>query len=104
MIRKQLIIQNSRTIFQVKPPRHNVTIRDVEDIKNATRYLPPNLRRDIFYANGIDYDRVEKYYNYVRDLEKSWYINEEGKKVTHFRLLCLGRLLKVFLLMLFDLL
>ena len=36
-------------------------------------------KRDVFYASGMDYDRVFKYYRFVKTLEDSW--AETPKKI-----------------------
>jgi hypothetical protein len=61
---------DNRQIFQVYPPICNVNLFDVEyclEVCSKTTYLH---KKELFYSNGIDYDRVFKYHNYIKDLNK----------------------------------
>ena len=56
-----------RTVFQADNVI-NVTLDDVDDLIDCTHTMPVKIRRDYFYANGVDYDKVVKYYNTVKQL------------------------------------
>lgn len=61
-----------RQIFQCKPPRQDITFEEVREAVRATRCLDVDDRRAYFSAQGMDYDRVQKYYWTVWQLEEDW--------------------------------
>jgi hypothetical protein len=65
----QIRAQIKNQVFQVKPPLNNVSINDVEDVMFATANMDYKNKKDIFAANGIDYDKVDLYYNKVKQLD-----------------------------------
>lgn len=68
-------INDNRTIFQVENAFVDVTLTDVEDILESYSKEKLYNRNDMVehcYSNGIDYDRVVKYYNTVKNLNYSW--------------------------------
>lgn len=94
-------LEDNTQIFQVYPPRNDVTIADVEDIIYMTNNMNDMNKRELYSMYGIDYDRVDKYYTTVVYLEKMYSISV-GVDLLHHLLLSVWRLLKAFLLMLFD--
>lgn len=76
-IRKNNIIINSqndnRQIFQIYPPINNVTICDINDCNKYTKNMILSDKIDIYYSNGIDYNRVYKYQNFIEILNKNYY-------------------------------
>lgn len=63
--------QCHRTIFSIaNPTKHQLTIYDIEDSIVTTRQMSRESRRDYMYSHGIDYDRVEQYYDIVCKLER----------------------------------
>lgn len=104
--RRPLKITCQRQVFQIYPPRNQVTLRDVDDLLTATTKLEVDDKKSTFYAHGADYDRVMKYHMQVKYLNTIYY-----KKTTlevldslYYPLWCFWRLVKVFLSMLFGLL
>jgi hypothetical protein len=76
LARRPLVVKcashNERQVFQVYPPKHHVSLRDVEETMIATTNLSVGDKREVFLSVGIDYDRVEKYYGQVKYLEAIW--------------------------------
>ena len=68
--------QKQNQIFQVVPPRNHVSINDVEDVLCATVNMDYKNKKDIFAANGIDYDKVDLYYDKVKQLDYLFDISE----------------------------
>lgn len=58
------------TVFQTNPPRNNVSIFDIQDAMEASIKMKPCEKKDYFYAQGIDYNNVFKYYTIVIMLMK----------------------------------
>ena len=48
-------------IFQVYPPRNDVTLADIEDIINITENMSDINKKDTYLVYGIDYKKVKKY-------------------------------------------
>jgi len=81
---------DNRTIFQVYPPLAEVTVYDVDSCINSikNKFLTETDKRDIFYSNGIDYDRVYQYYKHVESLNNLYYntnINNNIDLTEHYR-------------------
>lgn len=67
-----------KTVFQTLP-NVNVTINDIEHMKYATISMKHDEKIDYYYTNGINYENVCKYYDYVvklNDLVKPQNKNE----------------------------
>ena len=70
-ISKKLHIKcmSSKTIFQsnihVSPP----TMQYISELQDCTKQLSEQNRREFFNSNGIDYDNIKKYYDYVNYIE-----------------------------------
>lgn len=62
----------TRQIFQVYPPRNDVTFADIQDAIDASAFLNPLDKRAYFESQGIDYDRVQQYHPIVSKLETLW--------------------------------
>ena len=60
-----------RQLFQAHPPRNVPTLHDIQDALYATERLPYNHKKEYFYAQGIDYDRVVTYHQLVVELNKT---------------------------------
>lgn len=57
-------------VFQINPPRNTITLLDVRDALDATRYMFYKKDRiDYFASVGMDYDRTNKYWHVVEMLE-----------------------------------
>ena len=50
----------------------NLSMKYINEIKECTVNLQESDRRDFFYAQGIHYDNVNKYYQYIKKLEDNW--------------------------------
>lgn len=82
--RKHSIIRathDNRTIFQVENAFVDVTLTDVEDLLESYAYTKEKQYKrndmvDHFYSNGVDYDRVVKYYSTVKSLNYSLKMSE----------------------------
>lgn len=59
------------TIFQVDPPLCPISISDVQDLLEVSHGMSENNKRDYFYANGVDYNKVIEYYDIVLKLNNS---------------------------------
>jgi hypothetical protein len=70
--RKSLKISCGRQVFQCKPPRNTVRVKDISELFIASSKMSLKDKRDLFYANGVDYDRVDKYYEHVKKLNSCW--------------------------------
>ena len=70
IIMRSTHIEN-KTIFQaniyISPP----SIKYISELRECTSSLSHNNRREFFYANGIDYDNMIKYYDYIENLENT---------------------------------
>lgn len=62
--RTGLRVSASLQVFQVKTTI-KISLHDVEDALTASRKLRYDDKKNYFYSNGIDYDNVEKYYDFV---------------------------------------
>lgn len=94
-------------IFQVYPPRNNVTIADVEDVMHITADMNAIDKKNIYDIYGIDHEKVDKYYNTVMYLEWMYSIRSEGSTsvgegLLRHLLLSVWRLVIAFLSMLFG--
>lgn len=61
-----------RPIFQVDTVI-DVSLADVDDLIDCTHAMSDKLKKDYFYAHGVDYDNVTKYYNTVKQLNSILY-------------------------------
>lgn len=59
-----------RSVFQVHQ-RVPVTLDDVRECIDASHRLNPKDKEQYFYANGVDYDHVQKYYETVLQMNKN---------------------------------
>lgn len=94
-------------IFQVYPPRNNVSISDVQDVMNITADMNAVDKKIMYDIYGIDHEKVDKYYNTVMYLERMYSIRTDGSTsvgvdLLHHLLLSVWRLAKACLLMLFG--
>ena len=94
-------------IFQVYPPRNNVSIADVEDVMHITADMNAVDKKNIYDIYGIDHEKVNKYYGTVMYLERMYSIRTDGSTLVgedllHHLLLSVWRLAKACLLMLFG--
>lgn len=72
---------DKRQIFQVHPPRGKVTLHEINDLLICTsRISNYEHKKEIFYAHGIDYDRVEQYHDNVCKLEKAWNLQQQQQQ------------------------
>lgn len=68
----------ARTVFQADPPPMKVvTIEDIDSLMVLTNRMSEKNRRDVFYSQGIDYDKVREYYDDVVFMDRM-YINSPG--------------------------
>lgn len=94
-------------IFQVYPPRNNVTIADVEDVMHITANMNAIDKKNIYDIYGIDHEKVNKYYGTVMYLERMYSIRTNGSTsvgegLLRHLLLSVWRLVIAFLSMLFG--
>lgn len=69
---------NNVKIFQVDPQFVDVSLNDVEDcLSSCTINQTHEQKKELFYSNGIDYDKVFKYYKFVKDLNKIYYKSDQ---------------------------
>lgn len=61
---------DNRQLFQTWPPRNQVTHYDVRDCLDACSKLKDSDKKDYMYSLGIDYDRINKYYGIVTNLDQ----------------------------------
>jgi hypothetical protein len=59
----------NRYVFQSNPPIVPVTYHDISDALIASENLTHNQKKEYFYCQGIDYDNVCRYYDYVKSFE-----------------------------------
>jgi hypothetical protein len=59
----------NRHVFQSNPPIVPVTYHDISDALIASENLTHNQKKEYFYCQGIDYDNVCRYYDYVKSFE-----------------------------------
>lgn len=89
MLRKKVISRSIREgnkninnvqIFQINPPITQVTLNSIEDCLNSCSKSDTFQQRvEIFYSNGIDYDKVSKYYDYVKCLNMTMKVESENE-------------------------
>jgi len=62
-------------IFHVNPQFIDVSLNDIEDClsSSCTNNINYQQKKELFYSNGIDYDKVFKYYTFVKTLNKTYY-------------------------------
>jgi hypothetical protein len=82
VVRKSIVCRASRnnnrepmversSIFQTRPPLYNnpvINTLDIADALEATNSMSIMNKREYFYARGIDYDRVIRYFAIVTRL------------------------------------
>lgn len=61
-----------RTIFQTNPPLKDITLQDVEELIECSVSLNIQNKKDYFASHGIDYDRVQTYYQVVSYLNRCY--------------------------------
>jgi hypothetical protein len=88
--RKKIISRVSRNnnhidnvkIFHVNPQFIDVSLNDIEDcLSSCTINQTHQQKQELFYSNGIDYDKVFKYYKFVKDLNNVYYNSSDNKIV-----------------------
>ena len=67
--RTSVRISCSRSVFTVSQCGKHVTYNEIQGLLSATRKMSRQNKKDVFYANGVDFDNVEKYYEYMQKLE-----------------------------------
>lgn len=66
---------DNRQIFQIYPPICDVNLVNVEDcLEVCNKHTTYLHKKELFYSNGIDYDRVFQYHNYIERLNYVYYI------------------------------
>lgn len=63
---------DKRSIFQVHSPICHVSMNDVRALLDATHGMRVQDKKDYFYAHGVDYERVNEYYDTIVRLNRSW--------------------------------
>lgn len=64
----------NRQVFQTHFSRNNnVSLRCIDDLLISTRSMNVRDKKDVFFAQGLDYDNVNKYYNVVKYLNHTYY-------------------------------
>ena len=61
-----------RQIFQVENSFRPVSFQDIEDCLTVSHNMKSHEAKEYMYSNGIDYDRVQKYYYLVQTLEHKY--------------------------------
>jgi hypothetical protein len=62
-------------VFHTNPPLydHDISIVYIEEILECTNNLKETDKDDLFESQGIDYEKVKKYYETVKLLNKIYY-------------------------------
>ena len=69
-------------IFHVNPQFIDVSLNDIEDcLSSCTINQTHQQKQELFYSNGIDYDKVFKYYKFVKELNNIYYNCGDKKNV-----------------------
>lgn len=67
-------------IFHVNPQFIDVSLNDIEDcLSSCTINQSHQQKQELFYSNGIDYDKVLKYYTFVKDLNNIYYNSDKSR-------------------------
>jgi len=67
-------------IFHVNPQFIDVSLNDIEDcLSSCTINQTHQQKQELFYSNGIDYDKVFKYYKFVKELNNFYYNSDDDK-------------------------
>ena len=65
-------------IFHVNPQFIDVSLNDIEDcLSSCTINQTHQQKQELFYSNGIDYDKVFKYYKFVKELNNIYYNSDK---------------------------
>lgn len=90
-IRHSLDTNQSNTSLRSKPIFNEthylakaITLDEVDCILEITQKMKLKDRESVFFANGINYKNVEKYYRYVLSLEKQWQQDNNSSILTSF--------------------
>ncbi len=61
-------------------------MRDIEELRITSCHMSLKNKIELFYANGMDYEKVFKYYHYVKKLNDIYYqpILENEKEESGF--------------------
>jgi hypothetical protein len=71
----------NKPIFQVYPPRGQVTIQDARDVYDICKYISNPVQKEAVYAmHGVDGEAVEKYLKTVESLYVSYYVDPNATK------------------------
>jgi len=101
IIRKPLqIVCEKRQIFQCKRVKNNISLRDIDELRITSCHMSLKNKRELFYANGVDYDNVFKYYDYVKKLNNMYY--EEDKTIQQYQVSNLWHLILIYISILFN--
>ncbi len=70
----------NETHYLAKP----ITLDEVDCLIEITKKMNMKDRESVFFANGIHYNNVEKYYRYVLSLETKWRQDNNNSILTSF--------------------
>ena len=92
-----------RQVFQSKKVRNSITMREIEELRITSCHMSLRNKKELFYSNGVDYDKVFKYYDYVKSLNSIYYESIlESKNKQNLKFLEILKLLKIYLSILFE--
>lgn len=63
-------------------------MRCIDDLLICTRFMNVRDKKDLFFAQGVDYDNVQKYYNVVKCLNNNYYRVRAPAKTKSFVIDC----------------
>lgn len=85
-LKKPTLARNTKTVRAALPERRSndralfqaydyveVTMADIEDLLECTHKMSHKQKKEYFYANGVDYDKVIVYYKRVKILNDTLY-------------------------------
>lgn len=67
------VVCEKRQVFQCKRVVNNITLRDIDELRITSCHMSLKNKKELFYANGVDYEKVFKYYDYVKKLNDLYY-------------------------------
>ena len=93
----------SKPVFNIPNIKKNITYHEIDGLLSATKRMSNSNKREVFYSNGVDYDMVEKYYDCIKSLEKSYLTSysTKYKEIEDYPPWHYARLLMMYLALLF---
>lgn len=63
-------------------------MRCIDDLLICTRFMNVRDKKEVFFAQGVDYDNVHKYYDVVKQFNNIYYKVDAPKKTKSFVVDC----------------